>query len=134
MAIDYVALANKAQTLVQDSGRSVTFRRLDRTTLDDAGKPWRGTATPRTTVDASVTATAVVVSPAGAAALGIVTLDSELIKRSQEVMIVALGATSTDDLSTFDEVLDGTVLWKIQKVDTLKPADTTLLYFVGVAR
>jgi len=133
MALDYIEIANIALTAVQEAGRSVTFRRLSRT-VDDPAKPWRGAASPRATVDASVTATAVVVSPGQGVALGLATEDSELVKRSQEIMIVALGATSTDDLTTFDEVLDGTVLWKIQKVDKLKPANTTLLYFVGVSR
>ena len=134
MAVNYTRLATTALRLVQENGRSMVFRRLDRTTLDDAAKPWRGTATPRATVDASVTATAVVVSPGVAVSLGLVTRDSELIKRSHQILICALGATSTDDLATFDEVLDGTQLWKTQVVDTLKPASITLLFYVGVTR
>ena len=134
MAKDYTNIATTAKRLVDKFGRSVTFRRLDRTTLDDAAKPWRGTATPRTTLDATVTAIAVIVPPSSASRLGLTTRDNELIKRSEQIMIVALGATSTDDLSTFDEVLDGTQLWKITTVETLKPGDTTLLYFVGVKR
>ncbi len=133
MAVDYTALATTAKRLVDENGRSVTFRRLSRT-LDDAAKPWRGSATPRTTVDATVEGFAVVVPPSAASALGLSTTDSELVKRSEQIMIVALGSTSTDDLATFDEVLDGTELWKIQQVETLKPAATTLLYFVGVKR
>lgn len=132
--VDYIKLATTALRLVEGAGRDVTFRRLNRTTLDDAAKPWRGTATPRAAVAASVTASAVAIHPSEASLLGIATEDSELIKRSDQILIVALGATSTDDLSTFEEVLDGTTLWKIVRVDTLRPADTTLLYFVGVKR
>ncbi len=133
MAVDYVALANQALTLITDNGRSVTFRRLDRTPADPA-MPWRGAADPRATPDASVAGPAVAVPPSGAAALGLRVEDSELVKRSEQIFIVALGATSTDDLTTFDEVLDGTELWKIVGVEKLRPAATTLLYFVGVAR
>jgi hypothetical protein len=134
MAGFYENLADVASSLLTQFGRTVTFRRLNKNTLDDAAKPWRGTATPRASVDASVDGQAVSVSPSAASRLGITTEDSDLIKRSQEILIVALGSTSTDDLATFDEVLDGTKLWKISAVETLKPANLTLLYFVGVRR
>ena len=134
MAIDYVKAATTAARLVSENGRSVTFLRLDQT-IDDSAKPWRGTSNPRTVPDDTVTTSGVFVSPMeGGALLGRTTTSIEWIKRSEQICIVALGATSTDDLSRFDELLDGTERWRITGVETLKPGSTTLLYFVGVAR
>ncbi len=135
MAVNYTKLADTALRLVQDSGRDMTFRRLNRTPADVA-KPWRGATAPRATagLDTSVTAKAVVVPPGQSSTLGFLAEDSELVKRSEQILLVALGSTSTVDLSTYDEVLDGATLWKIDLVQILKPGGTVLLFAVGVKR
>ena len=132
MSLNYTALADKAKVLIATYGRSVTFLRLDRT-VADADKPWRGATDP--IGDAVELATkAVFVPPASATKLGLTTETGDLLKRSSSILIVALGATAPEDLSTYDVGEDGSRRWKIEGVETLKPADTTLLYFVGVSQ
>jgi len=130
--VDYAELADTAKELVEGFGREVSFVKLNRTPAD-ANIPWDGPADPRvgaTTEPGS----AVFVEPSSATELGIsTTLLETLAKRSGAIMIAALGSTSTVDLMGYDEVVDGTVRWKIVGVEKLQPASTTLLYFVGVA-
>lgn len=125
---DYTALAATALRLVKDSGRLVQFRKLNSDPVDNA-KPWRGAADP-TVGGVTVDAYAVAVPPSSASALGLSTSDSDLVKRSEQILIVA---PASADLAEFHEVIDGRT-WRITGVETLRPADTTLLYFVGVAQ
>lgn len=132
--VDFVALANTAQRLVQNTpGRNVTFIELDSTAVD-VNKPWRGTATPRVTPKASSAQVAVFV-PASGSGLGFRSSQDELVKRSEQIMLVAPGAANTDDLQQFDEVIDQDgSRWKIVFADVLSPADVPVLYAVGVRR
>jgi hypothetical protein len=126
-------IANLAKSLIEQSGRNVTFVKLS-SSVDDSAKPWRGTTTVRSAPSASTDAYATFVPPSGAAELGLSTQDVEWVKRSEQICLVALGADSTVDLATYDELLDGSQRWKITGIETLKPANTILLYFVGVKR
>lgn len=131
--IDYTELATEAQTLVAGTGRSVTFVQLDRDPADPS-KPWRGASDPRATPESTVAGSAVFVEPSSATALGMSTeIVDSLVKRSEAIMIVALGPTVTADLQDYDEVIDGSKTWRIEGVEKLQPADVVLLYFVGVA-
>lgn len=131
--VDYVAIAGIAKTLIDANGRTVTILRFDRT-LADTAKPWRGPSDPRATPDATATLVAVFVEPSSAVQLGISSPDSDLIKGSEQIMIVAPGAAFSEDLATFNEVVDGTINYRITTTETLKPGDITLLYFIGVKR
>lgn len=133
MAFDYTEIQGVAETLITEFGRSVTLEKFNET-LQDAGKPYLGSADPRSSPLATVTISAAVVEPDSTVQLGIATKDSELVKRSEQVMIIAPGVSLAEDLATFDEVVDGSTRWKIQVVETLKPGPVILLYFVGVAR
>lgn len=129
--MDYVALAQVALDLVKANGRQVTFRQLTDTPAD-ANKPWRGATDPTTGATAAVWAVAV--PPSSATSLGMSTSDNDLVKRSTQILIVAPGPTLPDDLADFEEVIDGTVTYRITGTETLRPGDTTLLYFVGIAQ
>lgn len=130
--VDAVALVATAQRLIQENGRSVTFISHDQT-LDDAAKPWQGATTgPRTTPDDSFITDAVFVEPSAAARLGLSSEQSDLIKRSDQIMIVSPGTGI--DLNDFEEVLDETVYWKITGIEILRPGTTTFLAFIGVKR
>ena len=52
--------------------------------------------------------------------------------RTAEMCLIGPGASF--DLATANELIDGSVHKKITFVSTLKPADTVLMYYVGVAR
>lgn len=130
-----IAQANKANTLVAAKGRTVTFIKLSRAT-DDAAKPWRGAADPRTTPEASASVPVVVVPPTGVTALGFGMEPNELVKRAEQIMIAAPGGSSSDKLEEFDEVIDTDLTtWKIGPVQALRYDDgPTILYYVGVRR
>lgn len=134
MAFDYTGVQADAISLVSEFGRSVTFQRFDQS-AGNVLKPWDGPSDVTASPDATLTADAVFVEPESAVELGLTVEDSELFKTSEKIMIVAPPTTfTTDDLETFNAVIDGTIRWRIEQVTKLKPGATTLLYFVGVAR
>jgi hypothetical protein len=61
------------------------------------------------------------------------TLSPDLFNALENIVICGQPTTG-EDLSTFDEISDGSVYYKIVFKEKLKPGDTTLLYFLGVAR
>lgn len=128
--VDAVKLAATALRLLNDNGRSVTFIQHD-TTPEIAAQPWDGPAAPRTTPASTLVLSAVFAHPRFVDRLGLTIEVDDLIRRSEQIMIVSQG---TNDLSIFQEVLDGTTYWKITGVEILRPGDTTLLGFVGVRR
>lgn len=132
--VDAVALVATAQRLITENGRSVTFISHDKT-VADAAKPWEGGGgtSPRTAPDAVLVLDAVFVEPSVAARLGLSSETSDLIKRSEQIMIVSPGAAA-DDLGDFEEVLDEGKHWKITGIEILRPGSTMFLAFVGVKR
>ena len=133
-AIDYNAMAAVAEQLIDENGREITIFRFDQTFTDSA-KPWKGPTDPRGTPDETATLNAVFVPISGAASLGMKTLDQDLLKRTEQVCLIAPGVTSVPfDLATANEIIDGGVNSKVTFVETLKPGDTVLLYYVGVSR
>ena len=133
MAIDYAVVAQRARALIEANGVLVTFQKLGSTPADPS-KPWDGPASPRATVDASVSVPIVAVPPSSASSLGMRTVDQELLKRTQQIWVVAPGAELAFQLSTGDEAIREGQRWRIVFTETLRPATVTLLYFVGVAR
>lgn len=130
---DYTALAATALRLVTDAGTAVSLVRLGSTPADSS-KPWRGQANPRSPAAETVAGFGVFVQPAAAERLGIAALDSDFVKRAEAIAIVTLSTTPVNDIKKFDELVVGAQRWRIQGVEQLKPATTTLLYFVSVAQ
>jgi hypothetical protein len=132
-AIDYTELAADALGLVQDAGRPLTFGKLA-TAAADPDMPWRGPSDARAPYAAQVTLPAVMVQPSSAVLLGLTTADSDFIKNASAVLIVAPTPEFTDDdLENYSEVtVDGTI-YGFTGVEKLRPADVTLLYFVGLS-
>ena len=75
----------------------------------------------------------VAVEPSSLSSLGISTVDQDLLKRTEKVLLAAPPEDGSD-LATFHEVQDEVMLYQILKVDTLRPATTTVIYFVWVGR
>lgn len=128
--VDFASLVVTAQRLIKENGRTVTFIRHDQT-LGDANKPWQGPSDPRATPDTTSVQDAVFVEPSSAILLGIASEQSDLIMNSQKIMMVSPGVV---DLTTFQEVLDESIYWKITKIELLRPGSTTVLAFIGVRR
>lgn len=118
-----------AQRLIEKNGRGVTFQRFSATAADP-DKPWKGPGVP--TVAQSQATSAVFLPANGAMDLGSLGIDKELLKRVEQVCLVA-GIDGTD-LSAFTAILDGSSRFKIDWFRGLKPSDATVLYVFGVSR
>ena len=132
---DYVELANIAKELVDDTGRDVKFIRFNQSNVE-AGKEWRGSGPDPAgnNPDATATLKATFVPPTSISELGKSGIDEDLIKLAEQICIVAPGATFAEDLATFNVIEDGAIKWKIVSTETLRPANITLAYFIGVRR
>ncbi len=128
--VDLVKLTATAERLIKANGRVVTFIRHDQT-LGDVAKPWQGPTDARTTPNTTSVQNAVFVQPDSAFKLGIASEQSDLVMNSDQIMILSPG---TVDLTTFQEVLDEGVYWKITTIELLRPGTVALLAFVGVKR
>lgn len=134
--VDYVRLAQTANRLIRNNGRSITFVRLAEAAADPA-RPWKGP--PSTGPGAAETTLPLVgvfvppntVRQFGLTALGEGTEFKDLVTFSQQIIITAQGE---NDLREFTSVVDGSDRWGIIGLQVLKPADVTLLAFVGVRR
>ncbi len=127
MAMDYAELATVATDLIAETGRIVTVTRF-RQTPADANKPWEGPS-PSGDPDATDEVTATFV---GYADSGFKCPDEDLAKRIEEVCFIGPGASF--DVTTANEVMDGTVHKKVLWADRVKPGDTVLLYVLGIGR
>jgi hypothetical protein len=133
MAFDYATIADDAKQLIIDFGRSVTFVKFDETPAD-AAKPWRGNLTPRDTPAASTTTLAVFAHPSSATQLGLTITEADFTGRQTQIVMIAPGSTSVIDYTTYDEILDGSVRWKITRTELLKPGTVEMIYFFFVER
>lgn len=131
---DYVKLAAKAQTLITNAGRTITLVRPNETPADPT-QPWNGPpAAPagETTLDLpGVQLLPNAVRIFGLSALGDANEFRGLVTYAELVYVVFQGEA---DLSEYTFVRDGGVDYQIEATQELKPADTTLLGFIGVRR
>lgn len=129
--MDYSSMADLAKRLIGENGRLVTFVKYG-VTLPDPAQPWTGPADPRAQPLSSVELYALAVDPGSASRYGISTENSDLVRLSSRILVMAPGAASTVDLEAFDEVVDEGARWRVVKVETLRPASVTLLHYVGL--
>lgn len=122
---NYVKLAETAVRLVRGAGRQVTFVRDSHETV--AGKPWE--VEEEDPVETPLYAASVEVGYA--TKLGLIVEDDDLLKKLKKVYVVE---PTTEVLESYDRVADEDGDWKIGFVSTLRPAEVTLLHFVGVLR
>jgi hypothetical protein len=133
---NYTGLLTKVRVLLDKFGADITLVRLDQT-AGDITKPWLGPAdvsAGHTTVKTS----AVIVPPNtvrqfGLTALGIGTEWMDVLQKSE--MIVIGTYDSAFNIEDYQEILDqGGLRWGIIGAQVLKPAETALLFFLGVRR
>lgn len=132
MAIDYARMAEVARRLISENGRQIIIRKLDNGPSDPS-KPWRGSTDPDVGgagLD-PVTLDAVMVPPSSLNELGLTVRSPDLVQQASQVFIAAPPETPVD-LTPYDEVADGASIFRVVKLDELRPADTTLLYFIMV--
>lgn len=127
---DYVKLAATAERLIAKSGRAITLVKFDRT-VETPTKPWRGAEEPRGSNATETPTVGVFVEPSSATKLGMSAEVTDLLKRSQQMIMLSTQV----DISAYNEVVDSdSTRWKIIGMEKLRPGETTLLYFVGVKR
>jgi hypothetical protein len=129
--VDYAKLAITAQRLVRQSGRSITFVKKERTPADPL-KPWNGA------IDGEdlLVLDGVFVTPNqvrifGLSALGDGVGFQDMIAFSEQLIITFPGE---NNLREYQTIRDNDVNWNVAAYQFLKPADITLLAFIGVRR
>lgn len=129
--VDYVKLAATAERLVRQSGRLITFVKKDRTPADPL-KPWNGSIDGEDLLDLSgVFVTPNQVRIFGLSALGDAVGFQDMVAFSEQLIITFPGE---NNLREYQTIRDGSVNWNVTAYQFLKPADVTLLAFIGVRR
>lgn len=126
--MNYAALVATVRRLIDGTGRVVTFETLSGTPAD-AARPWRGPAAPTVASSAQQRATFV---PAAGTDFGKDWMKDDLLQRCQQVCLT-YPATGYD-INDCTSIADGGLRWRVDWVQVLKPADTELLFAVGVSR
>lgn len=130
--VDLTPLIATAQRLITENGRAVTLVQFN-TTPSNSDKPWLGPADPRSSPDSTLAVDAVFVNPGETFSLGASFKVSDLMKRSEQIMLVSPGASA--DMSLYNEVIDTDgSKWKIDQIEVLKPGTSVALVYVGVSR
>ena len=127
--VEYADFISTAQELITEFGRSITLVQFDGIPATPA-QPWKGATDPRAAPTASLILDAVFVEPASAVKLGLAAESSDLIKRSEQILMVSPGADA--DVQIYHEVIDNHENWKIQGVTILRPGAEVVLAFIGV--
>jgi hypothetical protein len=133
LAKDYTKSLATAKRLIRNAGRQVTFLKVSGDSSDPA-KPWLGASDPRGAPDATATVSCVAVQPGSTKSLGFSIENEDLLARTSQVLVCEPGEDDPENLHTYTLVQDGGHDHKITFVERLRPANLTLLYFVGVAR
>ena len=133
MAKDYSTNIATAQALITQFGRSITLVQFN-DTITDSDKPWDGVnpTDPRGTPDATLVLDAVFVFPTGLLKLGLGSEEERLLKRYEQICIIAPGAAN--DPRDYQEIIDGSDRWKIEMVQVLKPANDIVLAYLGLKK
>jgi hypothetical protein len=126
--VDYAELLALVHELIQGTGRSLTFSKLDQTEVDSS-KPWLPIGLP---AEATSTVFGTFVPPNQAVSMGIDIGDSELFKSFESVALVEPNVAA--DLDSYHTVQDGTDVWRVEKVSVLKPGSVVLLYVFGLCK
>ncbi|MEE8518140.1 MAG: hypothetical protein V3S98_03330 [Dehalococcoidia bacterium] len=114
---DFVALAATALRLITANGRAISIRKVTTAAPPDAAKPWEPGSE----------------SVADTATIGVF-LDTErsfisggLIPTDQSILLIAADGLAVTPINK-DRIVDGSDVWEITNVETLKPGAIVLLY------
>jgi hypothetical protein len=124
MALNYVRMQGRAKALIEANGRVVTLKKKART-AGDTNKTWRG---PGTTPDVTLGSPKAVLIPYDED-----DVDGTLIRRGDERAYIAHSSLNVD-LKDADILEDGDTTWKIEKINIIKPGDTSILYEMQLRR
>jgi hypothetical protein len=124
MALNYTKFQLLAERLIGENGRTVTLVRRDQNNPIDIDKPWRGSTGAS---DISFDLIGVIIE------YDKEDIDGTLVRISDQRLLIA--AKDIEDvmpanelIEDYDEVIDGSVHWKIVKVGTVKPGAVRIMY------
>lgn len=127
MVKDYSALQDKAKDLIEHYGKTVDLLKESRVSADPDA-PWEGTTTSETRVE-DVYAVYVPLFGESVVMETIASLGGTVNKSMNSFLI---GVVNGHDVRTFQKVVEDSKVWRILKVNMIKPGDTVLLYQVEV--
>lgn len=127
MVKDYSALQDKAKDLIEHYGKTVDLLKESRVSADPDA-PWEGTTTSETRVE-DVYAVFVPLFGEAAVMETISSLGGTVNKSMNSFLI---GVVNGHDVRTFQKIVEDSKVWRILKVNMIKPGDTVLLYQVEV--
>lgn len=129
-AFDYSRPLATAQRLIARYGRLVALQGVTAGPADP-NNPLAGPAAPPSPVTG---VPAAFVEPVGVRSLGISERAVTLFKNSSQICLVAPVSGQSDFLDMKFLTDSDNSQWKIDHIETLKPASTILLYYIGVVR
>lgn len=116
-----------AVRLIKKHGRPLTF--IELSNASDPARAWEGTDTAQSNPTRTLVTVGVQVEPDSLQRLGLTIQLSDLVQRSDKVMMVP----GPDDLIGYNQAMDeGSYYSIIQPFETLRPGVTTVLHFVGL--
>lgn len=121
--VDFASLAATALRLIEANGRAISIRKVTTAAPPDPAKPWIPGAE----------------GTADTAAIGVFfdtersAITNETIPADQSVLLVAASGLGVTPIGK-DRVVDGSDVWEVVKVNTLKPGATVLLYELMVKK
>jgi hypothetical protein len=132
MAINYETIANTARRLITENGRTIELVRLA-TQTELSSMPWGQNASGGETY---TEVPAIQVLPNAVRVFGLSALGDagKLDQMFSVVELVYVIFAEELDLKSFTKVRDGNSIYQIEATQSLKPADTTLLGFIGVRK
>jgi hypothetical protein len=121
--------------LIEKNGRTVTVRRLENDPADPL-KPWEGPTDPVDPLQGSVTAKAVIVADKARAGVEWSRMSKLMddVKSPAQVCLFAAANDNGLDLLEFDQVVDGSTVYRIHRSELLAPGDVKLLYVFEIMR
>lgn len=125
---NYATIVPRVRAKIKAYGRAVTFSKRSITSAP-SNDPLAG---PQGGDIISTSVDAVFVPITGLASLGIATTKIDAFKTSEQVALLPPAAFDYAEQQFLIDS-DGSV-WKINIIDMLKPAETALLFYIGVSR
>jgi len=124
-AVDYTGIEVDVAQAIADAGREVTISKSGETVVDPAS-PWD---TDAATGGATLTPIAAMID------YNLRDIDGESVKvGDQMAFITGSEVPATQDMRTFDRLLDDTEAWRIVEVQVIKPGPVIVLYILQLRR
>ncbi len=124
MALNYTRLADTAERLIEENGRTLTVLKGGEVVANPC-KPYGPDAT---TGDLSYDLIGVIINFENEAFDGTLIMRGDMRCLLAHNSVVAVAGSGSVEIERFDRLLDGTEDWKIENVIKWEPGDTRIFY------